>query len=111
MSYQNQKGAGYYDRPLSRLVRTLNDSNSYAAKDYTWSPTGAVYFAHLEQGQSSEVEVDGRMMTKTTVTIEIRGWPDLNILDKLEDKMWNETYWLTSISRGNDTLNVKGFHY
>src|SRR5262249_45339672 len=109
MSYQNKKGAGYYNRPLTRLVRTEDDSNAYASKEYTFAPNGDQYYGHVQQTGSTEAEINGRLLTKTAVKIEVRGWVSLNTLDRLVDQQFSETYIIDSIARGDDELVVIGY--
>jgi hypothetical protein len=108
VSYQNKKGAGYYNRPLTRLVRTVDDSNAYASKEYVFT-ADAVYYGHVEQTGSEEVELNGRLETKLSAEITLRGWVAISAVDRLLDNQFGDTFIITSVARGNDEMICKGY--
>lgn len=110
MSFQSKHGADFYNRPMQKMVRVLvQNTNNLASKEYTFKASGQVYYAHIVQGDSVEVEMNARWVTKTEATINIRNWPPLTTLDRLLDLQFKEEYIITSVARGQDELLVKGY--
>ena len=102
--------SGKYNRPMTHLVRTTS-KDSFGGTEFTFASDGATYWGSVEQTGSEEVEELGRVVTRTKAKIRLKGWYlSINVLDRLTDLLFQETYRIDSIARKNDDCwELEGF--
>lgn len=111
MALMSKNPAGFYTIPLQHLVRTTSKDTS-GGTEYTFSTDGAVYFGNVVQTVSQEFDNLGRIQTVTHAVITLKGWyVEITPLDRLLDLLWNETWVIDSVARGQDEYIIEAHNW